>query len=407
MDGTSATSVFPDHVPPKLRWDHSLGEFAHELDDPFLAVSRLHDGPDIFYGRDTGHEIPAWVITRHALQQEAFVDWKHFSSQGGTGLGQMLGRDFRLIPIDYDPPEHTAYRRILNPFFTPKAMKALEGPVRETCDRLIAKFEARGSCEFISEFANPFPSYVFLSLVDMPVEEAPQFLAWEEGLLRGKTIQDRVAAGLGVMHYLQEFIRKQRVNPTTELLAGIVKSEVAGRPISDDEILGMIYTLYLGGLDTVYSTLGWTMRHLARNPSLQEQLRANLDLLPQAVDEFARAYSVVSTKRVVTMDFTFHGVHMRKGEIVLMPLFLSGRDPKAWENPHEIDFNRRPSALTFASGPHVCVARHLALREMRIALESFLTRFENIRVPPGETYSYHTSPVYGVDRLPLVWTRTA
>jgi cytochrome P450 len=217
-------------------------------------------------------------------------------------------------------------------------------------------------------------------------------------------MQDRVAAGMGVFNYLQGFIRAQRASPTTELLAGIIASQVDGRPITDNEILGMLYTFYLGGLDTVYSTIGWIMQHLARDQDLQRRLRANLDLLPQAIDEFARAYSVVSTMRRVAQDHTFHGVEMRKGDLVLMPLFLSGRDPRAWKHPHDIDFDRTASALTFASGPHVCVGRHLARREMRIAVESLLTQFDNIHIPSGWDYSYHTSPVYGVDRLSLAWT---
>jgi cytochrome P450 len=128
------------------------------------------------------------------LQQEAFVDYEHFTSEGGSGLNQMLGVDWRLIPLDYDPPHRSPYRKVLNPLFSPKAVSALEGLIRETCNRLIARFADRGGCEFIGEFAIPFPSYIFVALVGMPVEEAPQFLAWEEGLLRGKTLQDRIAA---------------------------------------------------------------------------------------------------------------------------------------------------------------------------------------------------------------------
>lgn len=406
MTVAATESVFPDHVPPGLRWDHSLREFAHELDDPFLAVCRLHDGPDIFYGRDVTQERPGWVITRHALQQEALLDYKHFSSAGGSGLDKALGVDWRLVPLDYDPPVQMEYRKIINSFFTPQAVEALGGPVRETCDRLIAGFEESDGCEFISDFAVPFPSYIFLSLVGMPLDQAPQFLEWEADLIRGQSAETRIAAGLEVMNYLRIFIAEQRVRPGTELLDGIVHGMVGDRPITDDEILGMLYTFYLGGLDTVYSTLGWIMRHLACDQALQQLLRTNPDLLPQAVDEFSRAYSVVSTARQVAKDFTFHGVEMRAGDLALMPLFLSGRDPLAWKNPHEIDLDRHARALTFAAGPHICAGRYLARREMRIALESFLARFENIHLAPGKSYTYHTSPVYGVDSLPLAWTRS-
>ena len=119
----STFSGFPDHVPPDLRWDHSLRDFARELDDPFLAVCRLHDGPDIFYARDMSQERPGWVITRHALQQEAFLDYEHFTSQGGSGLDQMLGVDWRLIRLITIP-------RSRPPIARSSTLSSRHGPLR-------------------------------------------------------------------------------------------------------------------------------------------------------------------------------------------------------------------------------------------------------------------------------------
>ena len=393
----------PEHVPADLVWDHSLAAFTNELDDPFLAASRLHHGPDIFWARDASQGRPAWVITRHALMQEVLVDYEHFSSRGGAGLCELLGVSWRLIPLDYDRPEHTLYRQILNPFFTPRAVNVLDSAVRNVCDSLIAAFEARGFCEFISEFATPFPSYIFLALLGMPVDMAPQFLQWEQSLLRGADITERVTAGKAIARYLEGFIAEQRVTPQTELLKGIIAARISGRPLRDDEILGMLYTLYLGGLDTVYSSLGWILRHLAGDQALQTRLRDSPEDIPRAVDELMRAFSVATTNRMVAEDIVFHGVQMRAGDLVHLPLYLAGRDPKTHENPHAIVLDRRPGQLTFASGPHTCLGMHLARREIRIVLETFLSRFDNIRVPPGAAYVYHSGVVFGVDRLPLTW----
>ncbi len=395
--------TFPDHVPDNLRWDHSLREFSHELDDPFKAAARLHNGPDIIFAREAAPHRSGWIITRHALQSEVFVDYEHFRGERGSGLAQALDKDFRFVPLEYDPPEQTIFRRIINPFFTPKAIKEMESAVRGACDQLIAEFADRGECEFISEFAIPFPSYIFLSLVGLPAEEAPQFLAWEESMLRGGSFDERLEAGRAVFAYLKAFAEAQKRAPGTDLMRAIASAEVNGRPIADLEIVGLLYTFYLGGLDTVYSTLGWIMRHLATDRNLQQNLRQNPDIIPRAVDEFARAYSVVSTTRQVAKDYTFHGVEMRKGDIVLLPLFLAGRDPAVWDKADEINLDRRAGALTFASGPHLCVGRHLARREMCIAIESFLTRFGNIHIVPGDAYAFHTSAVFGVDRLRLAW----
>ncbi len=403
MATVAQAPLFPDYVPQELRWDHSLGEFAHEGDDPFLAVSRLHDGPDIIYSPDISQGHAGWILTRHALIQEAFVDYAHFTSEGGSGVNQMVGGDFHLIPIDTDPPDQVAYRKIINPFFTPKAVNSLEDSVRETCDMLIAKFEDKRGCEFIEDFAVPFPSYIFLSLMGMPIEEAPQFLEWEAGMLRGETPEARGAATMGVINYLNQFIIDQRAHPTSEMIDQILHAEFDGKLLTDMQLLGMFFTFYAGGLDTLYRTLGCTLRHLALKPELQQRLRENPGMIPHAVDEFARCYSVVSTKRVVKEDVIFHGVDMHKGDTVLLPLFLAGRDPQAWDKPHDIDLDRRPASLAFGSGPHLCAGRQLARRELRIALQAILSRFENIRIDPDKPYSYHTSPVYGIDELNLTW----
>lgn len=396
-------SNVPAHVPPELVWDHSLEAFCHELDDPFLAASRLHGGPDVFWATDSGHGRPGWVITRHALQQEALGDYAHFTSEGGSGFEHMLNVSWRLIPLDYDPPQHSLYRQILNPFFTPAKVSLLDGAVREVCNSLIAKLEDRNACEFVSEFATPFPTYIFLALMGLPIDEAPQFLAWERTLTHGADAAQRVGAARAVCAYLTGFVREQRARPTTDLMKGLMAAKVEGRPLTDDEILGMAHTFYFGGLDTVYSSLGFMMRHLATHPDLQTRLREQPEVIPQAVDELLRAFSVVSSRRCVTTDFDFHGVRMRKGDLVVLPLYLAGRDPQTHPNPHEIDLDRRSGRLTFASGPHHCLGSHLARREIRIALETLLSRFANIRIPPGERYDYHSGVTFGVDRLPLAW----
>jgi cytochrome P450 len=283
----------------------------------------------------------------------------------------------------------------------------LEARVREVCDSLIDKFAAKGSCEFIADFAVPFPSYIFLAVVGLPLDLAPQFLAWENALMRGETPAERVAAARAVADYLEQFVKRQRKAPDTDFLRGLDAAEIEGRRLTDEEILGMLYTLYLGGLDTVYSTLGWMLRHLAMDQALQSRLRADPSLIPAAVDELARAYSVVSTRRRVAKDFDFHGVRMREGDLVVLPLYLAGRDPQTHERPNDIVLDRHSGRLTFATGPHHCLGAHLARREMKVALETLLGRFAHIRIPEGERYAYHTGVVFGVDRLPLTWDAPA
>jgi len=393
----------PDHIPAELVWDHCFDAFTAELDDPYMAVTRLHDGPAIIWATDASYGRPGWIATRYDLISEVFMDHEHFSAERPGMIADLLGVNLRLNPIEIDPPRHFGYRRILNPLFMPKAVNLLDAPVRAACEKLIAKFADKEGCEFIEDFALPFPSYIFLDLMGMPHAMLPDFLEWENALMRGPDVASRARAARSIYGYLEEFLAQQRKQPCNALIKAIVTGEFEGRPLEHLEAMGMLYVLYVGGLDTVYSTLGWTMRHLAAHPELQDRLRGNPELTANAVEEFVRAFSVVVTHRVVAQDFVFHGVPMHKGEEINMPLSLANRDPKMFPNPHVVDIDRKPRQIAFGTGAHTCLGIHLAKREIRIVVEEFLKRFHNLRIRKGETYKYHTGRTFGVDYLPFEW----
>lgn len=397
----------PDHVPADLFWDHSLEAFTAELDDPFLAASRLHQGPDIFWARDVVYGRPAWVFTRQALIQEALAAPELFSSVQSTDLSSILGVNWRLTPLEYDPPQHTFYRGVLNAFFTPAAAAALDATIRQTCARLVGRFEARGRCEAIADFAHPFPTLIFLPLLGLPQEESAQLLSWENDLLRSPNPLARLEAAKAIAGYLEAFIDAQRPAPRTELMKGLLSTRHDGRLLADEEVLGMLYTFYIAGLDTLQGTASWILKHLATDRALQARLRAHPEDRPRALDELKRAYSVVSTFRRVAEDVEFHGVQLREGDAVLLPFYLAARDPQAHDRPHEIDPDRQSGRLTFGGGPHRCLGAHLARRELLAMLDAVLSQLDDFHIPPGESCAFHTGVVFGLDRLPLAWTPRA
>jgi cytochrome P450 len=405
MADVAELSRVPDHVPAELVWDNSFDKFTAEGDDPFLATARLHDLPPLIWAPDASFGRPGWIATRYDIISEIFIDYEHFSAERKGMIADLVDENVRLNPIEIDPPAHHGYRRILNPFFTPKAINSLDQSVRHACNELIAKFQDKGGCEFVEEFAIPFPSYIFLDLMGMPREKLNDFIAWQDGLMRAPDPMDRMAAARAVYEYLKEHKDRQREHPSNDFLRAMVNGEVNGRPLDHLELMGMFYVLYVGGLDTVYSTLGWVMRHLATHPELQQRLRDNPDDLSPAVEEFARAFSVVVTHREVAHDFTFHGIPMRKGEEVNLPIMLADRDPSIFANPHEVDIDRKSRHIAFGTGTHNCLGVHLAKREIRIVIEEFLKRFRNIRLKPGETFRFHTGRTFGIDYLPLVWDK--
>lgn len=399
----------PDHVPPELVWNHSLNEFTAELEDPYLAGARLQEGPAIIWAAEASLGKPGWVVVHHEAMRDAFLDYEHFSSTRDTSTGEVLGSLMRMIPVEIDPPEHQLYRGLLNPYFSPKHVKTYAEMVEQTCNRLIDGISDPASFEFVSEFGEQFPNSIFLSLMGMPQEELPRFLEWERQLLRsGDEGQYEAAndAAKTIFKYLYGFIEEQRGQAErSEFIDALLTASIEGRPLDDMEILGTCFLFYVAGLDTVYSTLGWVMRHLANDPALQDHLRNNPQDIQKAVEEFTRTYAVAAPHRRVIEDIDFHGVPMRKGDVVLLPTYLACRDPRAFENPHQVDIGRGARGLTFGAGPHICLGVHLAKREIRIVLETFLSRFQSIRMQPGKHYQYHTGGVLGVDSLPLTLER--
>jgi cytochrome P450 len=402
---TEVRQNLPSHVPPELYWDHDITKFAAQFEDPYVGVSSLFDGPDIIWAKAAFRGRPSWVFTRFAHIEEAFRDHANFSNRDSSDARNSLGVDWSPNPLEIDPPAHMGYRLILQPYFQPGHVNELEPMARQICRELIGKFEHKGTCEFISEFASAFPSYIFLEMMGMPREKLPEFMHWEDQFFRGADETTRASGAQSVMNYMDEFSKARQAHPTDDLVSKIVTARLDGRLLNYGEIMGMCVLLFFGALDTVLSSLGWYFRHLARDPALQARLRANPGQVPAAVDELLRAYGVTQTRRRVTRDFEFHGVTLKEGDWVVLPTYLAGRDPRQFANPHVIDIDRKARHLTFGSGVHNCLGIHLVRREIKVVLEEFISRFANIRITEGDTVTWHTDPVWGVSRLPLSWDR--
>jgi cytochrome P450 len=202
-----------------------------------------------------------------------------------------------------------------------------------------------------------------LDLLDLPQERMTEFLEWERMLLHsGKldVMQDGVRKVSG---YLREVIAERKQNPGDDLISYAIKSEVNGRKMTDKELLGYAFNLYIGGLDTVSANLGNFVRHLAENPERQQALRDDPAKIRGAVEEFLRAFAAVTTYRVCIKEKTLKGVTIKPGDKVAMCTTLAGRDAEAFGNPHTVDLDRNPSHVSFAVGPHHCLGVHLARPE--------------------------------------------
>lgn len=397
----------PDHVPEALiDRDFALVMGRYSEENPFdRIVPEACEGPDVFFAPDSvpggGH---SWVLRRFEDIKAAYNDTEHFSNKGFSGLSKLIGESWDLVPAEQDAPEHTHYRRMLNPVFAPGSMAKMDSTVRVAAQESLENIRHKTECDFIEDFAFPFPVGVVLGLMDLPKERLEDFMAWESMLLHSGKLPVMQEGVRNVANYLREVIAERKLNPGDDLISHAIKSDVNGRKMTDEELLGYAFNFYIGGLDTVTANLGNFVRHLAINVDQQRELRENPAKIRQAVEEFLRVFAAVTTYRVCVKETTIKGVTIKPGDKVAMVTTLAGRDGSEFENPHLVDINRNPRHVSFAIGPHNCLGVHLARRELRIALEEVLAGIPEFRLKPGVTINSQVGGIIQARNLPLIWS---
>jgi cytochrome P450 len=396
------TAGRPDHVPAELvrDVDHVFG--ADFLADPFAAFRDLQDVRLLWSPRHGGY----WILTRTADIRSALQQPDLFSSWP-TGIPAHVARAEKLAPLEMDPPEHTGYRRAIAPLFAPKAVTARTAAIDRTCSALIDAVAERGYCEFMADFAQPFPTTIFTNILGLPGEEAEKFVRWNNLLLHSQDRPEvRRQAGIEINTYLRELIAERREEPRDDVVSALLAAEIEGQPTTAEEVQNLCFLLFVAGLDTVTAALSFCFRFLAENPGHRRQLVERPELLPGAVEELLRVHSFVNPARTLTRDTEFAGVTMRKGERVLVSTTLAGQDPDEFPDVLEVRFDRPGNRhLAFGAGPHRCAGSHLARDEIRTALEQWHARIPDYTVAEGEPITVHAGGAMGLDRLPLVWHR--
>ncbi len=388
----------PSHIPPELVRDFDFANVAGAEDDAHLAWKRLHEGPDIFW---TPHYGGHWVATRAALIEQIQTDHEAFSHRIFS-LPQ-VSRPFRFLPLEVDPPEHAAYRRLISPVFSPAAVTKLENTARTLAIDLIEGFRPRGRCEFVADFARHLPVIVFLGMMNLPLTDRERFIEWGEVAVRGANPQVKAKAFKDALDYVSRYIAERTKHPGSDIISRVAGSEVNGNPLRPDEVLGIVMLLFFGGLDTVASMMGFIARFLACNPAHRRQLVAEPTLIPAAIEELLRRHGLSNTVRVLTRDTNIGDVLLRKDDVIMVPISLHGMDERQYVDPLTVDFKRKPVHATFGNGPHKCPGANLARTEIRIFLQEWLPRIPDFEIPQGESARTATGSVNGVTYLPLTW----
>ena len=276
----------------------------------------------------------------------------------------------------------------------------------EVARELIAGIKDKGHCEFMSEFAEVLPLHIFLTMIDVPVEDRLRLrplgaqLTRPDGSMTVEQLRDAVD------EYLAPFIAERMAHPGEDLLSRILSEPIAGRAWTADEARRMCRNVLFGGLDTVVAMVGMVALHLARHPQDHALLRDNPNLVPQAADELMRRYPTVGVSRNAVEDVEVDGVTIRKGDIVYLPSVLHNLDPACFEAPETVDFERglNPTRhTTMGVGAHRCVGAGLARMEVITFLREWTSTMPAVRLDPDKPVTMRGGNVGACTSLPLIW----
>lgn len=402
--GQPLRKSIPNHVPEALVLPIGLTEGAEFLSNPHGFMASLHDThPPIFYSL-MEHAEDTWVVTGHGDCLNILRDHEVFTTRGSFQFPRDPDNYFEFIPIEIEPPEHRKYRAILDPLFTPRAIAQMELQMRSLASGLIDSFIDHGGCEFTTEFSRPFPVSVFLNLMGLPLDMRDTFVGWVMGLLHGQSRDVAAKSMREISSYLATVIKEKHKQPDDGVISTIVRATPGGSRLSEREIFGFVFFLFIAGLDTVFATLNNVFLWLAQHGERKRELILEPSLQGAAMNEMIRCFGVTFAGRILAQDHEMHGVDMKKGDRVVCVLPAANYDPKVFENPKITDFRRplRP-VLSFSGGSHSCMGRHLAQMEMDIALSEILKRIPDFTLKENSPIEYWPGGVVGPRSLPLIW----
>ncbi len=376
------------------------------IEDDIRAPAALAD-PHAFFHRLRGHDpvhwserSNAWIITGHAEVTEAFLD-KRLSSDRLTPLQERITgphradmtETFHLLRgwmVFADAPNHDRLRDPLRAAFTPSVMKRLAPRVQTIVDELLDEMAAAGECELIESFAFPVPAIVIAELLGVPPEDREDFKRSStklSGLVFGAVEEPKrnASANEGAIEFIEYFtglIRRYEAQPADNLISRLIAARDSGDALSAEQMVGACTLLLFGGHETTTGLIANTIACLFQHPEQLADLRRHPDLAASAVEECLRFEGPAKVMvRQVVEDLDWNGRQFRAGQRVYLSMAGASRDPAVFPEPDRFDIRRDPNPhLGFGHGIHYCLGAPLARLEGRIAIQSIIERFPDMRL---------------------------
>jgi cytochrome P450 len=360
--------------------------------DPYPTLARIRaNGPVSILHSDEG--LPMWVIARYRDVRAALAD-PRFGQDVRRAQeladdrveGTTLGSDM-VHMLNSDPPDHTRLRRLIHGFFTAKRVAAMRPMVEQITATLLDGFDGRETVDLVTDFAFPLPMLIICELIGFPPEDRFAYREWSTAVLTHSDDSEAFDRAMGdLTDYITGLLRQRRSDPRDDILTALLAARDQGQ-LTDDEIVGMVFLLLIGGHETTVNLLGTATLALIRHPDQYRWLREHPAALPVAVDEFLRYESPVSmaTLRFTTAPVDVDGVEIPAGELVLVSLGGANRDPDRFPDADRLVLDRAdPGHLAFGHGLHRCLGAFLGRLEGEVALGRLLERHPELTLAGTE-----------------------
>ncbi len=380
--------------------------------DPFPFYRQMRETNPVFLDPERDN----WNVFRYDDVQEVLSDYKNFSSQFAGDGAMNTDTPFAASMISTDPPRHRQLRNLVTQAFTPRAVESLAPRITSLVNEYLDRVMQAGQMDVIGDLGYPLPVTVIAELLGIPPADRARFKHWSDAVVSfarfGENVDFAAMSGdnavMEMSAYFFDIIQQRQEQPGEDLISGLLAANIEGQHLSLIELLGFCVLLLVAGNETTTNLIGNALLCFTEHPEAWARLRAEPELLPQAIEEVLRYRSPVQSMfRVATTDVNLSGQIVPAGARMVAWLGSANHDDAQFPDAERFDIDRAPNKhLAFGHGIHYCLGAPLARLEAKIALGGMLERFRTVaRVPGVELERLPSLIVYGVRSLPIIFTR--
>jgi cytochrome P450 len=389
---------------------------------PHSTFKRLRDeAPVSWHEEEDGRGF--WALTRYDHILEANRQTKIFSSAKGIRLEDMTPEELeaRRTMMELDPPEHTTYRRLVNPPFLPRSVDSYDSTLRELAREVIDAARAKNEFDFVEDIARQLPMRMLGKMLGVPDADGPWMVKMGDALI-GNADPEFTSHPVGLVntddyhlmpfrspysYELMEYAAKQaaqrHANPQDDLTTRLLEPTREGERLSDLDFKNFFTLLVAAGNDTTRYTMTAGLHALLTHPEALEDLRAHPELTDSAVEEMLRWGTVtMHFRRTAMEDYQLGGQTIKAGDKVVLWFIAADYDERQFTNPYDFDIRRTPNEhMAFGlKNPHKCIGEHLARLEIKVLLEEMLPQIDSIELN-GTPDRLRSNFISGIKHLPV------